>query len=141
VNITAQSGKRLRIQGRLCSARLILPIMDNHLLTWPAIVKHSNDAELTYVSCQSEWDNDFDLHGQDFDESDCIIDSTGKVFSLVKADNACVMPESSGKSMSLVEILGLIKAHAAQKGSCCVAKLYAPTIDDAFRIVASLEEM
>jgi hypothetical protein len=42
--------------------------------------------------------------------------------------------------MELQEILGLIKAHAAQKGSCCVAKLYAPTIVDAFKMVESLDE-
>jgi hypothetical protein len=42
--------------------------------------------------------------------------------------------------MALLEILGLIKAHAAQKGSCCAAKLYAPTIREAFKIVESLDE-
>jgi hypothetical protein len=114
--------------------------MGNQLLIWPAIIKHSGDAELTYVSSQSEWDNDVDLHNQDFDESDCLIDSMGKLFNMVKADDTYITPEFNGKSMSLVEILGLIKAHAAQKDCCCVAKLYAPTIDEAFKIIASLEE-
>jgi len=114
--------------------------MENQLLNWPGIIKHSGDAELTYVSGQTEWDNDADLHYFEFDESDCLIDSTGNIFNLAKRDNKYVKPEPSGKSMTLDEILGLIKAHAVHKGSCCVAKLYAPTIDEAFRIVASLDE-
>ena len=114
--------------------------MDNKLLNWPGIIKHSGDAELTYVSGQTEWDNDAYLHYFEFDESDCLIDSTGNLFNLTKREDNYVKPEPSGKSMPLDELLALIKAHAAQKGSCCVAKIYAPTIDEAFRIVESLEE-
>ena len=113
--------------------------MDNQLLNWPGIIKHSGDAELTYIHDQTEWDNDADLHYFEFDESDCLIDSTGNLFNLTKREYQYVTPEPSGRSMPLDEILALIKAHAAQKGSC-VAKLYAPTIDEAFRIVESLEE-
>jgi hypothetical protein len=114
--------------------------MGNQLLNWPGIIKHSGDAELTYVSGQTEWDNDADLHYFEFDEADYLIDSTGNLFNLIIREDKYVKPEPSGKSMTLDEILALIKAHAAQKGSCCVAKLYAPTIAEAFKIVASLEE-
>ena len=114
--------------------------MKNPLLNWPVIIKHSDDAELTYISDQSEWDNDPDLHHFDFDISDYLIDSKGRLFNLTKREDEHIKPEASGRSMSLDEILGLIKAHAAQKGSCCVAKIYAPGIDEAFRIVASLED-
>ena len=114
--------------------------MDNQLLSWPGIIKHSGDTELTYVSDQAEWDSDADLHDFEFDEADCLIDSNGKLFNLIKREDNHVKPEVSGNSVTLDEILALVKAHAAQKGSCCVAKLYAPTIDDAFKIVASLEE-
>jgi hypothetical protein len=114
--------------------------MDNQLLNWPGIIKHSGDAELTYVSDQAEWDSDADLHDFEFDEVDYLIDSNGKLFNLTKREDHYVKPEVSGHSMTLDEILALVKAHAAQKGSCCVAKLYAPTIDEAFKIVASLEE-
>lgn len=113
--------------------------MKNQLLNWPAIIKHSDDAELTYICNQSKWDNDPDLHHFDFDEDDFLIDSTGRLFTLTNRDDI-VKPEDSGRTMSLDATLGLIKAHAAQKGSCCVAKIYAPTIDEAFKIVASLEE-
>jgi hypothetical protein len=43
--------------------------------------------------------------------------------------------------MKLTELLGMVKAHAAQSGSCCVAKLYAPTITEAFKIVKDTSEL
>ena len=109
-------------------------------MNWPAIIKRYDDAELIYVSDQSEWDNDADLHYVEYDESDCLIDSSGDIYVLAKRNNDTVRPQANGNSMSLNEILVLVKAHAAQKGSCCVSKLYAPTIDEAFKIVESLSE-
>ena len=114
--------------------------MSNQLLLWPSIVKHSTDAELTYIRDQTTWDNDADLHHFDFDVSDYLIDSTGNLFSLTRREGKLVKPEPSGRSMTLDDILDIVRAHAAQKGSCCIAKIYAPTIEEAFKIVASLEE-
>lgn len=109
-------------------------------MNWPAIVKHSDDAEIIYVSEQSEWNADADLHDFEYDESDCLVDSSGNIFSLTTRDNNYVKPVPRGESMELHEILGLVKAHAAQQGSCCVSKLYAPTIAEALEIVRSLNE-
>jgi len=113
---------------------------ENILINWPGIIKHSDDAELIYVSDQSEWDNDTDLHNFEYDESDYLIDVTGHIFGLTTGENNCVKPQFRDESMVLEDILGLVKAHASQKGSCCVAKLFAPTIVDAFKIVESLNE-
>jgi len=113
---------------------------EHRSVDWPCILKHSDDAELVFVSDQAEWDNHADLYCFEYDESDCLIDSSGTIHTLTNHINQYVKPEASGNSMSLGEVLGLVKAHAAQKGSCCVAKLYAPTISDAFKIVASLNE-
>ena len=110
------------------------------LIDWPAIIKHSEDAELVYVRDQAEWDKDEDLHHFEYHESDFLLDSSGNTFSLTTREQDRVKPEPRGESKSLPELLGLIKAHAAQKGSCCVAKLYAPTIGEAFRLVESLNE-
>jgi len=49
--------------------------MDNQLLNWPGIIKHSGEAELTYVSDQAEWDSDADLHHFEFDEAFKIVAS------------------------------------------------------------------
>lgn len=110
------------------------------MITWPAILKHSDDDELIYISSQSAWNNDADLHTVDYNEADFLIDLSGKMFRLTSKENQRVVPEDSGDKMELEQVLGLVKAHAAQKGSCCVAKLYAPSIAEAFKIVASLDE-
>ncbi len=110
------------------------------MVHWPGIIKHSGDAELTIVSDQVEWDNNADLHSCNYDESDYLIDSSGCVFTLTTTEDNFVTPEPEGSSMTLHEILGLIKAHAALKGACCVAKLYAPTITEAFEIIVSIDE-
>ncbi len=109
-------------------------------MNWPGIIKRSDDVELIYISDQSKWDNDADLHYFDYHEDDFLIDSTGDIYTLTLRINNHVKPQANGTSMPLNEILGLVKAHAAQAGSCCVAKLYAPTITDAFKIVESLKE-
>ena len=110
------------------------------MVNWPGIIKHLGDAELVYISNQAEWDNDKDLHCFEYDETDILIDSSGNTFTLNVLRNKRVIPEHLGDVMKLKDILGLIKAHAAQKGSCCVAKLYAPSIVEAFKIVESLNE-
>lgn len=110
------------------------------MVNWPAIIKHSDDAELIYIRDQTEWDADADLHLFEYEESDYLIDSGGEIFSLTRRKDRYLEPESSGEVMALRDILCLVKAHAAQKGSCCVAKLYAPTIKDAFKIVESLND-
>ena len=110
------------------------------MVKWPGVIKHSNDPELIYVQDQSAWEGDVELHSIEYEESDRLIDSSGCLFMLTDKDNGFVCPKPNGESMALRDILGLVKAHAAQKGSCCVAKLYAPTIAEAFKIIASLEE-
>lgn len=111
----------------------------NHM-KWPVIIKHDNDMELVYVNDQSEWNSDIDLHLHLYDESDYLIDVSGACFSLTRRINKSVTPEPNGNSRSLDEILGLVKGHAAQSGSCCVAKLYAPSIRDAFKIVKAIND-
>lgn len=109
-------------------------------MLWPGVIKHSSDAELTYVCDQATWDNDADLHHFDYDVSDYLIDSTGKLFSLTRREGKLVKPEPTARSMTLDDVLDIVRAHAAEKGSCCIAKIYAPSIEEAFKIVASLEE-
>lgn len=109
-------------------------------MNWPAIIKHADDEELIYVCDQGEWDSDADLHGVVYDEADFLIDATGQLYGLTAQLNKHVIPTARHASMPLLDILSLIKSHAASTGSCCAAKLYAPTIVDAFKILASLNK-
>jgi len=112
----------------------------NEMINWPVIIKHSDDPELIFISSQTEWDNDVDLHCFEYEAADYLVDSHGKIYTLNEKEKSYINPEPSGGSKSLKEILGLVKEHAAQQGSCCVAKLYAPSIKEAFKIVESLNE-
>ena len=106
---------------------------------WPAILVHEGEPELEYLPDSASWQRVAALNGAGIVNSACLIDSTGRVFmSGAGADGRRVLLPR-GDRKSLVEVLGLVKAHAAQAGSCCVAKLYAPSIGDALAIVASLQ--
>ena len=103
--------------------------------------KQSNlNFELIYVNDQTEWDSDAELQSYEYDESDYLIDSAGDIFLLTERVNNSVEPVQRGNTKTLVEILGLAKAHASQLGSCCVSKLYAPSINEAFKIVKSVTD-
>ena len=105
---------------------------------WPAIIKHQDDDELTYIHDLYEWENTIKAGEFDFDNTDLLIDLAGNSFSIISLENNSVDLMQRPATLSLETVLGLVKAHAAQAGSCCVAKLYAPSIKDAFNIVKSL---
>lgn len=107
---------------------------------WPVIINHQDEDELIYIHNQDEWKNIVTCAEYDFDHTDQLIDSTGKTFSIISPDNNSIQLKQRAETLSLETILGLVKAHASQAGSCCVAKLYAPSIKDAFIIVKSLND-
>jgi hypothetical protein len=109
-------------------------------IDWPAVIRHPDDPELTCVRSQSVWDSEADLHSFEYDDSDYLVDSSGIVYTLTRRTKNVVQPEPDGRSLALEVMLGLVKAHASQTGSCCVSKLYAPSIREAIRIVESLDE-
>jgi hypothetical protein len=106
--------------------------MNTKSINWPCIIKHANDPELTYL------DNEQDLAHLEPDESDILIDASGSIYIPDKTE---WVTEVASETMKLTELLGMVKAHAAQSGSCCVAKLYAPTITEAFKIVKDTSEL
>lgn len=107
-------------------------------MNWPCIIKYAGDAELVYVTDQTQWDEDVDLHQVIYGQSDILIDSSGEIYSLETFDGQRVEPRPLGETMTLQAVIDLVRNHAAQQGSCCVAKLYATTLEEAFSIVASL---
>jgi hypothetical protein len=109
-------------------------------VNWPGIVLHEGDPELLYVPDLASWERDAGVHAADYRASDCLIDSTGRVFTLAATAGQRVIPQPRGDTKSLEEILGLVKAHAAQAGSCCVARFYASSIREAFCIVQTPDD-
>lgn len=109
------------------------------MVKWPCVIKHVDDDELVYLEDLSAWENDKDLQAFEYDETDFLVDASGVVYG-IEGEGSSFTLECRDRSMELNDVLGLVKAHAASKGSCCVAKLYAPTILDAFMIVKSMDD-
>ena len=109
-------------------------------MKWPCVIKHADDDELVYLDDLSAWQGGEELHSFDYDETDFLIDASGAVYGFDGSDGSSITLVSRNRSLELMDVLGLVKAHAASKGSCCVAKLYAPTILDAFMIVKSMQD-
>lgn len=109
------------------------------MITWPAIVKYSGDAELAYVENQATWDADAHLHGYRYEKTDVLIDSNGQVYALSNAANGSMQPEPAGKFASLEEVVEMVRAHVSQMGSCCVSKFSATSIREAVCAVSAFD--
>lgn len=111
----------------------------NPSIAWPAIVKYAGQAELAYVNDQTEWDADVHRHGLRYEKDDMFIDSKGEIYTLSNALNGSVRPTPTGKHALLAEVIEMVRAHAAQMGTCCVSKFYASSIYEAVCAVSVLD--
>ncbi|MEH6473443.1 MAG: DUF4144 family protein [Halopseudomonas sp.] len=107
---------------------------------WPAILKHLGENELTFISSQSEWDCDADLHFFSYEPEDVLIDTNGQIHSLTDRQNNFVQPRENGNKIELEVLNALVKEHASQLGSCCVSKISYPSISDAIKAVEAIGE-
>jgi len=108
------------------------------VIEWPAIIKHANDPELDYyedLGALEQGLGDFDAGTL---AEDYLIDCSGRAYELDTDVAGNIVFRDLHKHQTLEQVLGLVKAHAAQAESCCVAKLWAPTIRDALSIVRSV---
>lgn len=106
------------------------------MINWPALLHCHQDAELLYVEDIQAFES-IRTSGE-MNNFDQLIDSHGQIF------NPCNSHQNSNaqtpsNTLSLEDILELVKAHAAQAGSCCVAKLYAPSIAAAIVMVNAID--
>ncbi len=110
--------------------------MENSLITWPAIIKYSDDNELNFLSDLSEWNGDADLHYFEYDPSDILIDSAGVIHHLNQRDNGLIIPTSTGEIIDLKAAIAMVQAHFSAMGSCCSAKLSARSVAELIELVA-----
>jgi len=104
---------------------------------WPAFLQYDNDPELEYLKNPAAWHQLLAAAENDFEVNDHLIDCEGQVFSCQQLIQPSAGNSVPLETMPLETVLGLIKAHLADSGSCCVAKTYAPTIRDAISILES----
>jgi hypothetical protein len=106
---------------------------------WPAIIQYDNDPELEYLENEAAWNKLADSFETGFEDNDRLIDNKGQVFFCNKLANQLIDTPMPDEMMALETVLGLVKAHLADSGSCCVAKAYAPTIQDAIGMIKNNE--
>lgn len=93
------------------------------MITWPAFIKFAGDDELSFIATQSVWENDANLSQFHYDPMDQLIDANGVIYSLLDHQNEILTPQATGEKIELEALTNLVRAHAAQLGNCCVAKL------------------
>lgn len=109
------------------------------LVSWPAIIKFDGDAELTFIRDQADWEQNAEYHHFQYQAGDTLIDSTGQLFSLTAQAVGYALPEPVRHILSFEDIVTLVRAHAAQTGTCCIEKISAPSIKDVIELVESLD--
>ncbi|WP_122034742.1 DUF4144 family protein [Aliivibrio sp. EL58] len=105
------------------------------MVVWPAIVKFEGDSELDYISSESEWKIESELHYLGYQDKDILVDSTGAIFSLNDPINNMTKIISTNKTITMDILLELIKEHQSSLGLCCAAKVGFDSIKGAIESV------
>lgn len=80
------------------------------------------------------------LHAINYEAADRLIDSDGVVYALSRKEGGKVIPERSDTTVALDTLIQLIRAHAAQIGLCCIAKISAGSFQEAISLVGSMDD-
>jgi hypothetical protein len=104
-------------------------------ITWPAMLRLTGEAELAYLHDPADWERH--VHGSNYLATDVLIDASGAIYTLERGTDGNLRPQATEKSATLDEIVDAVRAHAAQMGSCCVAKFSATSIPEAIAAVRS----
>lgn len=88
---------------------------------WPAVIKYRGDNELQWVADEDSWQEDRDLSGFFFDDSDRLIDSTGRLFRLpFDHERGCSRIVPSNELIPLEQFTRLIQAHLFSLAQTCL---------------------
>lgn len=104
---------------------------------WPAVLKLHGADELIYLQNHAAWLSDGHLQTMHLTASDILIDSAGLCFKagfhITQNRNGGFI--ATGERLDLQQVIQLVRMHAAQDGTCCVAKLHASSIGDAITML------
>ena len=111
-----------------------------HMIKWPAVIKYNGDDELVYVSSEDEWIRDAASHLYNHSDGDCLIDSSGDIFSLARAQDIIHDPPATGDRISLESFIRLVRIHASNSHRCCIEKINFRNIAEGISLIASMNE-
>lgn len=103
--------------------------LPSQTIAWPAVIQYRGDPELELIENAEDWQQ-FHDSVSGLDPADRLIDSSGQAFRIDSKGEAKWQDQ-----LSLEDVLGVVKAHMADSGACCVAKTYAPSIHEAIEMV------
>ncbi|MDP2562893.1 DUF4144 family protein [Psychrobium sp. 1_MG-2023] len=102
------------------------------MLKWPVVVKYQRDVELFLLDNQTQWNEHHLIEAQ---PPELIIDSCGDCFQW--HNNSWRI---SDDKIRLEHLVSLIRYYAQIEGHCCTAKLGAKDYQQAFEIIAYLNQ-
>ena len=109
-------------------------------IQWPVLIKYADYEELGYVDNAAVWETEVGSQGAYLNSADILVDSTGISYAISDAADGQKFLQQTQSVVSLDEILNWVRVHASMQGHCCVAKLYASSIEEIFVILKSLED-
>lgn len=108
-------------------------------IAWPVLLKYQGDDELLYLDNHAQWEAN-GLSRAHFQPDDQLIDVFGNIYLLNHREHQMLQPIKTGEQLTLKALNGLVKAHAAQIGQCCIEKILLSSFDEAMRAVATMQE-
>lgn len=108
------------------------------MIDWPAVMHFDGDDELVFIGSQSEWHKDAESLLYNYSSNDRLIDSSGRVFRLVRDEHGTVKADSSGHSIGLDDFIRLVRIHASNSHRCCIEKIHFRDIHEGIMLIASM---
>ena len=110
------------------------------MINWPAVIKFNGDDELVYIGSEEEWIRDAASHLYNHSDDDCLIDSSGDIFSLACAQDDIHDPPATGDRINIESFIRLVRIHASSSHRCCIEKINFRNIADGISLTASMNE-
>ncbi|MGB5397415.1 MAG: DUF4144 family protein [Gammaproteobacteria bacterium] len=109
--------------------------------SWPAIIKHAGDDELSYISSETAWLADPYISAHPCNDDDILIDSRGYIFNLhYDTRRKQVYLLHTGAVMPLGRFSTMVQMHLAVLEQCCISKLTFIDYSHGIRLVAASDD-
>ncbi len=113
--------------------------IDSTEISWPLLIRHEGQPEMTRVNDLAEWNRLQDDHIWLTGPGDRLVDSTGRFWEVSQLD-AGRLDITRGELIDSVELLDYVKHHLSAKGVCCISKFAQNDIASLFQMVGTLDD-
>jgi len=110
------------------------------MVKWPAVIRYHGDDELTCVGSAAEWKRDADSLIYHHRGNNDLIDSDGRVYSIVPAQQHGFIYVASDERVTLEDFIRLVRVHASSTHRCCIEKISFRSIAEGIALVASMAD-